>query len=293
MRQTEEMLDLILSIAREDERIRGVYLNGSRANPNVTPDIFQDYDVVYMVTETKSFREDRQWLDVFGERLYMQCPEAMDAEKGDVADLDNCYGYLMQHADGNRIDLHLQTLELCRSQVVEDKLTTILLDKDQVLPQIPPATDEDYWVTRPTEVDYRHCCNEFWWCLNNVAKGMWREEALYVMDMLGNPIRPQLLQMLAWYVGNHTNYSVSIGKSGKYIQHYLPEKWWQAYKATYTTTEKEALWQGIDAMCELFDEVAREVGASEGFTYNQEEATNSRCFLENAKKLPKDASEVL
>ena len=55
MRTEKEMYDLILNIANNDERIRAVYLNGSRTNPNVPKDIFQDYDVVYVVTETKPF----------------------------------------------------------------------------------------------------------------------------------------------------------------------------------------------------------------------------------------------
>ena len=55
MRTEQEMFDLILSVASEDERIRAVYMNGSRTNPNAPKDIFQDYDIVYVVTETLSF----------------------------------------------------------------------------------------------------------------------------------------------------------------------------------------------------------------------------------------------
>ena len=42
MRTEKEMYGLIISIAQSDERIRAVYLNGSRTNPNVPKDIFQD-----------------------------------------------------------------------------------------------------------------------------------------------------------------------------------------------------------------------------------------------------------
>ena len=75
MRSEQEMLELITSVARSDSRIRAAYLEGSRVNPNVPKDIFQDYDVGYIVTETKSFREDKSWIDRFGTRLYMQYPE--------------------------------------------------------------------------------------------------------------------------------------------------------------------------------------------------------------------------
>ncbi|HKM05313.1 MAG TPA: aminoglycoside 6-adenylyltransferase [Lachnospiraceae bacterium] len=36
-------------------------------------------------------------------------------------------------------------------------------------------------------------CNNFWWCLNNVAKGLWREEIPYTMDMISFHIRPMLI----------------------------------------------------------------------------------------------------
>ena len=75
MRSEKEMIDLILDTARKDERIRAVYMNGSRTNPNAPKDLFQDYDIVYVVRETLPFIKDTTWIDRFGERLYMQLPE--------------------------------------------------------------------------------------------------------------------------------------------------------------------------------------------------------------------------
>ena len=51
MRSECEMLDLIINTARRDERVRAVIMNGSKVNPNAPKDFFQDYDVVYVVTE--------------------------------------------------------------------------------------------------------------------------------------------------------------------------------------------------------------------------------------------------
>ena len=78
MRSEQEMYELIIGTARADERIRAVYMNGSRTDKNAPKDIFQDYDIVYAVRETKPFYEDKHWIDRFGERLYMQCPDELD-----------------------------------------------------------------------------------------------------------------------------------------------------------------------------------------------------------------------
>lgn len=82
MRTEQEMYDLIINTAKKDERIRAVYMNGSRTNVNAPKDILQDYDIVYVVTETRPFYENKSWIDCFGERLYMQCPDECDKSMG-------------------------------------------------------------------------------------------------------------------------------------------------------------------------------------------------------------------
>ena len=148
---------------------------------------------------------DRGWIDVFGRRMYMQYPDDMP---GEGAEPENCYGYLMQFADGNRLDLRLMTLEYAKKDILHDRLCVLLLDKDNMLPAIPDATDEDHWVKKPGKEEYLHCCNEFWWILNSVGKGLWREEVPYVMDMINKYSRPELIKMLSWDVGIDTDFPV-------------------------------------------------------------------------------------
>jgi len=75
MRTEQEMIDMILGVATADERVRAVYMNGSRANPNVIKDKYQDYDIVFTVTEIASFLEDKSWISVFGDTLIVQEPD--------------------------------------------------------------------------------------------------------------------------------------------------------------------------------------------------------------------------
>ena len=75
MRSEKEILSLIINTAETDGNIRAAYLEGSRVNPDAEKDIFQDYDVVYIVRSTAPYIADKSWIDRFGERLYMQYPE--------------------------------------------------------------------------------------------------------------------------------------------------------------------------------------------------------------------------
>lgn len=289
MRTEHEMMALILSAAKQDDRIRAVFMNGSRTNLNAPKDIFQDYDIVYVVEETASFQLDKTWIDQFGDRLYMQYPEENTFYKSDIR---NCYGWLIQFADGNRLDLHVSTLEHVLKDIKEDRLCKILLDKDGCLPEMPEATDEDFWVNRPTEMQFLDTCNEFWWCLNNVAKGLWREEIPYVMDMMNHVVRPQLARLLEWKIGFETDFTVSVGKSGKYMDKWLDESMWHSYLSTYPCGEIKAVWDAVFIMCDLFDDVAREVSMRIGVEYNTVEARNSLKFLRDVQGLPKDAKDI-
>jgi aminoglycoside 6-adenylyltransferase len=77
MRSEQELLDLILRTAREDERIRALLLNGYRANPAAPQDPFRDFDVVCIVTEDAPFRENREWTRRFREIMILRVPEDM------------------------------------------------------------------------------------------------------------------------------------------------------------------------------------------------------------------------
>lgn len=289
MRNETQMYQLLLKIAEEDNRILAVYMNGSRTNKNVPKDIFQDYDIVYVVPETSSFINDKDWPHKFGTILYMQYPD----ESPDYPnDKENHYGWLMQFEDGVRIDLTVQIVQYAKEHIYDDKLCRILLDKQNILPAIPEATDADYYIKKPTEEQFHACTNEFWWCSNNLAKGLWRKEMPYVQDMTNFVVRKQLEKMLSWKVGIQTDFQVSVGKSAKYLYRWLDESEYQGYLDTYFGGRIEEAWTAILHMCDLFERTAEYVAEKLGYTYNAVEGKAARGFLERVRQLPRDAESI-
>lgn len=282
MRSESQMYNLILETAKNDVRVKAVYMNGSRTNENVPKDMFQDYDIVYVVEETGSFIENKDWIRVFGDILYMQYP---DENPNYPNDRKNSYGYLMQFTDGNRMDLTLQSVDYALQHIKEDKLCKILLDKEKILPEIELSTDRHRWVKKPAKEQYLAACNEFWWCTNNIAKGLWRREIPYVQDMTNDCVRPQLITMLNWKAGILTDWSVSTGKSSKYLYRWLSEEEWQILLSTYFDGDVDHAWAAVFRMCGLFENTARFVGEKLGWEYNENEGKAARSFLERVHQL--------
>ncbi|MFD1395861.1 aminoglycoside 6-adenylyltransferase [Kroppenstedtia eburnea] len=290
MRSEQEMMELILDYARKDERVRAVGMNGSRTNPRAPKDLFQDFDIVFLVTDMNSLIADPDWIDCFGSRIIMQTPEDMELFP---PDLDGNFSYLMLFADGNRIDLTLCPIEKKEDWNRGDKLSVVLLDKDHALPKLPEPTDQDYWVKRPSAALYADCCNEFWWVSTYVAKGLWRQEITYAMDHLNMYVRPMLMQMLEWKVGIDTDFSLSTGKNGKYLEKYLPTPIWQALMTTYPGGTYDEVWHALFATLDLFRQTSKEVAERFHYEYPLEEDRNVTAYLRRVQQLKPGASKIL
>lgn len=275
MRSEEEIINLILHVAKTDDRIRTVLLNGSRANPNVTKDVFQDFDIVYIVREIDSFTRDKNWIDVFGERLILQLPEEMTIGEKDP----HSFHYLMFFTDRRRIDLTLFPVDKFNTQFKRDRLTTLLLDKDRLFEKLPLSGDSDYLIKRPTQEEFTDCCNEFWWVSMNVAKGLWRKDITYAKGMMEIHVRNMFLKMIEWNIGIETDFSVPFGQYGRNIKRYVSPELYNKILLTYPDSNISNIWKSLFLMTNLFADLANIIATKLKFNYNKAEEKNVIDYL--------------
>jgi len=288
MRSEKEMLDLILSIAKKDESIRAVIMNGSRVNPHAKKDPFQDFDVVYVVREIEPYRQNNEFIRPFGDLMILQTPEDMIDPPPEN---DGHYTYLMQFMDGNRIDLSFYSLQSIDA-VIADSLTVLLLDKDGLVPALPPPSDRDYLPKPPTAKLFEDCCNEFWWVSTYVGKGLWRDELTYAKHMLDVYVREQLMKMLTWHFGVETDFQQSPGKMGKYFKECLDSEMWGMLKSTYADWHIERTWDSLFMMGDLFRKAAMHVAKHFDFQYPERDDRNVTQYLIHIKNLSPTAKTI-
>jgi aminoglycoside 6-adenylyltransferase len=274
MRTEQEMLDLILGTAREDDRIRAVMLDGSRADPKSPRDEFQDYDIIYVVTDPEPFRHNMEWIKRFGEMMILQLPNEMQNPPPDEL---NYPAYLMQFMDGTRIDLTIMPQSL--HGLEPDSIRKILLDKDDTIEIKRISDDRAYLPHPPTAKQFADCCNEFWWVSPYVAKGLWRGQIVYAHKMLDEYVREQFDLMLTWYIGMKTHCTVSPGKYGKYFQQYLEPELWELLCSTYCDADPAHIWEALRNMGKLFRTVALSVAAEYQLEYPMSEDKRVTAYL--------------
>ncbi len=133
---------------------------------------------------------------------------------------------------------------------------------------------------RPEEEAFHATCNEFWWRLNNVAKGIARDELTYAVELYNRCVRDMLSKMLEWRIGAEINFAVSMGK---YFKKFLAPETYERLRATYAPAGYAALWEAVFCMCALFGDTARSVAARLGYAYHQEEESNAMVYLRTVR----------
>lgn len=290
-RNDGQMMELILTVARNNPWIRAVIQDGSRSNPSVSGDIFQDFDIIYIVKNLRPFTKDHRWVDVFGERMIMQMPEAMELYPPDES-MKGGFSYLLQFMDGNRIDLTLVPVKHSK-RFTEDSLCKLLLDKDGLFEAtpLPPPSERDYLVKAPTARSFTDCCNEFWYTNSGLAKGLWRKEMVLVKELYHKVIHEALMQMIDWYIESRHG-AVNVGKFGKYYERYLEPEIYAQFLATYASADWEENWRCVYATIDLFRNVASLVADKHGYAYLMEEDAHVTAFLRHVEQLPPGAIRI-
>ena len=258
MRTDTEMMNLILQIADTLE-VEAIALSGSRTNPQVPKDEFQDYDVVYIVENLNDLLSDLSWLDQFGMRLIEQ---------------HNVLGhrrlYLMLFEDGNRIDLTLCPKEYIQEWVDSEANFEVIKD-DKGLFEAYQPNSKRYWTAPPTEEEFAASCNEFWWVSAYVVKAIRRNQLIYATDHLYGICQQELLKVLAWQVTSDKG-AVDIGKNYKYLFQYLPAGQEKEFSALLDLSSIDKITQSLFATMGLFNREAQILAQKMGFTYDKEVA---------------------
>lgn len=276
------MKNKILTFAENDKRVRAVHLNGSRANPNVKPDKYQDYDIVFIVKDFNSFLEDRSWMNYFGDILLQQIPDEM--EFGNTEREKAGFTFLTIFEDGNRIDLTLFPQEKFATHYIKDSLTIAWLDKDNYFTDTEESSDKDYHIQQPTQKKFSEISNEFWWTITYVAKGLKRGEIIYAKDILETVVRPVFWRLIEWNIANDYAFNISIGKSGKFAKDFLSQELYEDILKTFTDADIDNNWKAFFLMADIFKTQQIEFANKQNFQLNSIEAENAINYIKKIKE---------
>lgn len=285
MRTYDEMMKLIMDKAINDDRIRAVVMNGSRADSNAVHDEYSDFDICYIVKDIREFTNDKKWIEYFGKILIVQYPMDWYSHPYDYASREK-FTYLMQFDDGNRIDLTLIDCTHIKELEEDDEPRVVLLNKDHFKELYSIESNEAFYISKPSQMEYDNTCNELRWLSLYVSKGLCRKEIYYAKDSFDNLLMPMFMKMLNWRIAMANDFKVTTGNHSKYLKRFLSEQEMRRFQGILPNGEYEDIWEKLFLMYDYFTENAKEVAETLGFTFDTIETANVRQFL--VKRFEKD-----
>lgn len=275
------MLDKMITYAKNHEGIRAVLLNGSRVNDKVKPDDYQDYDVVYMVDDISQWITLDAWLDFLGPRLMMQKPDQNDLDRKIIHEVKDRFAYLILLKTGIRIDLTLATPPKVKTIIKEDSLTKVLLDKDSLLTDIDPPSEKSYYLKKPdNEATFQAIYNDFYWCSQNVLKGIKRQEWPYANTMFHHILMKHLNTMIQYAITvKYAPKCVNVGAFNKWLGKFLTKAHYQAYLNLVFKPEEESAIKTLLESLDLFYYYAETVALQCGFQLDDLSYQNMKDYI--------------
>ena len=283
MRNKEEMMKLIMDVAINDERIRAVTMEGSRASKNATHDQYCGFDICYIVSDIREFTKDNKWVEIFGEILIVQYPMDWYSHPYNYAGHDN-FAYLIQFKDGNRIDLTL--IDVCNIDKEQGycEPRIVLLNKDN-FKELQQIDDESvFYIQKPSEMEYYNTCNEFRWLSVYISKGLCREELYYAKYAYDVLMMEMFIKMLNWKIGVDNDFNVTTGNHSKYLKRFLSLEEMKRFHSVFPNGTYEDIWSKLYVIYDYFAEIAKYVGEALKYNFDAKETEEVRSFLSERQK---------
>ncbi|OFI46298.1 hypothetical protein BG262_04590 [Floricoccus penangensis] len=235
---------------KEATDIELVALNGSRVNTEVTPDKFQDYDLVFFTNDIAKYRDNPSFLERFGKIMIMTEPDGEGQAGPLMYPNKEGYTYLVQYEDGNRLDLQIMDMSLLKNYPTEDSLTKIIFDKKGLIESEIIPNARDYYLIKPSQLEIENSVKEFYWQFNNVLKANLRGQFLYSQEIL-NLVRDELNLLISWDIGFEYGFERNLGKANNKILDFIDMEDARLLKESYDTSSEQKIFSALRTLKNL------------------------------------------
>lgn len=265
----------VLEIAVEHPGIRAVFQTGSRVNPVVSRDIMQDYDIIYCVKDVQTFIEPQGFLEKLGNPILVHTPHPKTAT---TMAPEKTHRLFALYEEGFSVDFIFYPVEDISELIAKETLLLILMDKDNLISQLPGSSDIGYRVTRPTKYEFAKVVEIYFYQITQTVKHLYRANAVAAIDEYDGA-RDALHQMLAWVTALEKDFKINVGKNYRFLDENLNEEWREIYHDTFSSLDPTTFWEALLKSMTLFRRTGLEVAESLSFEYPKQQDVRVSAYV--------------
>ncbi|GAB3257458.1 aminoglycoside 6-adenylyltransferase [Larkinella harenae] len=276
----DEKLQQIVEWATSQDLVRVVLLTSSLVSPNAPVDQFSDLDIELVVADLPHFLSDHAWLSTFGTVI------------AQVIEDEEVFAYkhamrMVLYEDYTKVDFKLYAISEFLREIDSPELPEdwdigykVLVDKDGLTKNLKPPTYQSVLIKKPSEAEFAHVFNDFWWDMTYVAKCLARDDLFYAKFMLENMMRTQyLVPILEWSIGIEHQWGITTNKHGRLFKRFLSPAMWHKVEATFSGSDRDDNWRALLAYADLGHELGTELALKLSYSYPVKLENDIRDYL--------------
>lgn len=283
MRKSSTVLSQILHFVKYEEPIRILVQAGLRLDRHAPIDLMRDYHFNFFVIDkyVSFYQQNQEWIELFGETVLTRF-SYLD---------DKTYVFQIQYQDGVRIDFQFIPLSGYDKTIASDSLVKLLLDKEGLMTQLDEPNDRSHYIEKPTFEEFNDLLHHIGWYQIDVAKAMYRDELPLAKGGYDAELMPAIIKLLSWYIGIRYDWSVDIGRGGRWLKRYLSENLYSEFIYFYSTKGYVSMWERLFEMGPFIQKIAKDISRSLNFSYSEQEFKGVMEFLHRINSLPNNATD--
>lgn len=249
--------------AKQEDTVRTVILEGSRAREEQRVDRFSDYDINLYVTEVTPLFNNTDWIH--------QIHPVWAIEKN--AEADGITTCLTIFEGGYGIDFKLMPAALLRTfvelQVLPDEYHRgyqVILDKDKLTEDLPKPALKPIPRKRPGQEEFVYTVTVFWFELFYLVKYLRRQD-LWQVKIRDTGIKKRLLEMLEWHAWASHDWRYDTWMEGKNMRSWVDPQKWEGLFELYARFDPEDSWRAVQKLMPYFRDLAKETANLLTFEY--------------------------
>ncbi len=249
MTKLPETLQKLHTFFLENDDLRIFAMSGSRLNRKISDDKFKDWDVIFFTENIEKYKQDKQFLEKFGETLLITEPDGVGHfYELTYPEMDG-YTYLVQYKSGLRIDFQFMKCARLEKYFAEDSLAKIILDKDGNAPSRIPD-DKAYWIKPPAPEELNYSIKEFYWQFLNTLKANLRGEFLLAQFYL-NLTRKECIRLMTWSIADKRGFAHNYGKENTALFQFLEKSDAALLEKSFNSASNEKINQSLKILAKL------------------------------------------
>jgi aminoglycoside 6-adenylyltransferase len=262
-RTYEQMIDRFVKWAKTEQGIRAAIVVGSRARIDRAADEWADLDIMIFTTQPEHYIPRTDWLENIGNVWISIVGRTAggDPER------------LVLFEDGFKVDFVFLSTDALRRLVDAESVPAlyargarVILDKDGLAVQAIPSSFGSPASHLPTQEEFLHVINAFWYTAVVVAEQLRRGE-LWLVKIRDASMKECLLYILQWHARATHGWDCDTWHMGRFMEHWADPRALKEMHDVFARFDEADSWRALLATMDLFRWLAIETSEQLGYRY--------------------------